>query len=49
MSQNLRDQRRVLDASDHSELAATFGTGLDVDGEDPLEALHPLDRSPGAA
>ena len=41
MAQYLRDQWWVLDASDHSELAAAFRASLDVDGEDPLEALHP--------
>jgi DNA replication protein DnaC len=44
MAKNLLNQRRILDASDDADFAAAFGTGLDVDGEHPLEALHPLDR-----
>ena len=35
------DDVGILDASDHPELAAAFGAGLDIDGEDPLQALHP--------
>jgi hypothetical protein len=41
MAQNLRDQRWVLDAGDHSELATAFRASLDIDGEDPFEPLHP--------
>ena len=35
------DDVGILDASDHPELAAAFGAGLDIDGEDRLQALHP--------
>ena len=41
MTQNLRNQGRILDAGDDPEFAAAFGTGLDVDRKDALEALHP--------
>ena len=41
MPQDLRYQRRILDAGDDPECAATFRTGLDVDGEVAFEPLHP--------
>jgi hypothetical protein len=39
--ENLRNQRRILNARDDPEFAAAFGASLDVDGEDPFETLHP--------
>ena len=44
MIKNLRNQWRVLDAGNYPELAATFRAGLDIDGEHPLEPLHPAHR-----
>jgi hypothetical protein len=38
---HLADQRRILDTGDDPQAAATIGTGLDVDGEDALQALRP--------
>ena len=35
------DDVRVFDAGNHSEVATALGAGLDVDGEDSLQALHP--------
>ena len=35
------DHRRVLDAGDDPDLSTTGRTGLDVDVEDPLQALRP--------
>ena len=34
------DQRRILDTGDDPQAAATIRTGLDVDGEDALQALR---------
>lgn len=42
MAQNFRNQWRIFDAGNHPELAAALRTGLDVDGEDTFEALHPI-------
>jgi hypothetical protein len=39
MTENLRNQRRILDASDAPGFAAAFGTGLDVDRKNAPEAL----------
>ena len=39
MTVNLRNQRRILGASDDPGFAAAFGTGRDVDRKDVLEAL----------
>jgi len=47
MPQDLRDQRWVFNTGNDSELAAALGTGLDVDGEDPLEVLHPAHGGSG--
>ena len=44
MPQNSRYQRRVFDTGNHSECAATSRAGLDVDGKDAPEALHPAHR-----
>ena len=41
MPEDLRNQRRVLDTGDDPQCSATIGTGLDIDGENTLEALHP--------
>jgi len=41
MSQDFRDQRWVFNTGNDSELATAFRASLDVDGEDPLKALHP--------
>ena len=35
------DDAGILDASHHPEFATALGAGLDVDSEDPLQALHP--------
>ncbi len=39
MPQNLGNQCRLLDAGYDPQLPTAMGTGLDVDGKDPLEAL----------
>jgi len=44
MTNNLRNQRRILDGGDDPELTAAFRAGFDVDGEYPLKALHPTHR-----
>jgi len=41
MSENLRNQWRIFDAGDDSQSSTALGTGLDIDGEHPLETLHP--------
>jgi hypothetical protein len=41
MPQNPGNQCRLLDTGNHPQRAPAMGTGLDVDGEDALEALHP--------
>ena len=40
MPQNPGNQCRRLDTGNHPQCAAAIGAGLDVDGEDTLEALH---------
>ena len=40
MPQNPGNQCRLLDTGNHPQRAAAIGTGLDVNGEDALEALH---------
>jgi hypothetical protein len=44
MTQNLRNQWWIFHTGNHSQLATTIWTGLDVDGEDALEPLHPAHR-----
>jgi hypothetical protein len=38
--QDVADQRRVLDAGDHAQFAATIRAGLDINGDYALQALH---------
>ncbi len=40
-SRSAAHPRCILDAGNHPQCAATIGTRLKVDGEHPLEALHP--------
>jgi len=41
MPQNPGNQCRLLDTGNHSQRAAAIGTGLDVNGEYPLQTLRP--------
>jgi hypothetical protein len=42
MGQYLLDHHRVLNAGNHLHRATAFTAGLDVDVENPLEALRPV-------
>ena len=35
------DDIRIFDAGDDAQFATALGAGLDVDGEDAFQALHP--------
>ncbi len=42
MAENPGNQWRILDAGNYPQCAAAFGAGLDIDGENALETLHPV-------
>ena len=40
-------RNHILDTGNHPQLAATIGTGFDIDCKDALQSLHPAHRGGG--